>query len=406
MIEIINAQTLEGTVKSFAVPSHENVTIDATGLTLLPGLIDPHVHFRTPGLEHKENWQTGARAAIAGGITTVFDMPNTLPATITHKRVLEKKEIIENQLKEADIPLRYGLYLGADKKEFAQIAQAKSEVVGIKVFMGSSTGELLVDDEESLHTAFQCAAHNDLLLAIHAEDEQILRKQKALFKGENHPRIHSKLRSREAAYAATKKALDLAELYRTRLYLLHIGTKEEVELIKNAKKRGVLVFAETCINHLFLTEELYETLGTKVQMNPPIRAQEDIECLWKAIGDGTIDTIGSDHAPHTLEEKKQPYGVAPSGIPGVETTLPLLLNAMHEGRLTLSQIVKLMHDKILEIFRLPPNEDFILVDLSREKHIEEKSLRTNVRWSPYSSWKLKGWPIYTVVQGRIYGPHL
>lgn len=402
MIEIKNVQTLDGEIVDQLIPSSEKRVIDGRELTLFPGLIDPHVHFRTPGLEYKENWASGAQAAIAGGITMVFDMPNTIPSTITYERVLEKKRLIDSQLQQADIPLRYGLYLGADKNHFQEIERAKKEVVGIKVFMGSSTGELLMDDEESLHTAFSLAKKNDLVLAVHAEDEHLLAKRKELFKGATDPAVHSQLRSREVAIEATRRALALAKTYETRLYLLHIGTKEEVELIAQAKKEGVTVFAETSPHHLFLTEEDYKKLGTKVQMNPPLRTKADGESLWNAIHTGVIDTIGSDHAPHTLEEKKKPYGQAPSGIPGVETTLPLLLDAHHKKRISLVEIVRIMRGNILKIFRQEAHDDYVLVDLNKTKLVDEKKLKSRCGWSPYAGWELTGWPVYTIVNGRVY----
>ncbi|MFI5333571.1 MAG: dihydroorotase family protein [Chlamydiales bacterium] len=402
MIEITNVQTLEGKVIDKLVPSQENQRIDGRGLTLFPGLIDPHVHFRTPGLEYKENWLTGASAAIHGGITTVFDMPNTIPSTIAQDRVREKSRLIDVQLRSVDIPLRYGLYLGADKHHFDEIEKSEDEIVGIKVFMGSSTGELLMDDEESLHTAFSLAKKYDLLLAVHAEDEQLLAKQRALFLGATDPAVHSKLRSREVAIEATRRAISLAKKYGTRLYLLHIGTKEEVELIAQAKKEGVALFAETSPHHLFLTEEDYKKWGTKVQMNPPLRTKEDGECLWNAIRTGVIDTIGSDHAPHTLEEKNKPYGQAPSGIPGVETTLPLLLDAYQRKRISLKEIVNLMRENILKIFRREGSEDFVLVDLHKMRLVDEKKLKSRCGWSPYHGRQLTGWPIYTILQGRVY----
>ncbi len=402
MIEIKNVQTLDGKVIDKQLPSSEDRVIDATGLTLFPGLIDPHVHFRTPGLEHKENWMSGAQAAIRGGITTVFDMPNTQPPSTTKERILEKKQLIDAQLKEIDIPLRYQLYLGADKNHFDEIYKCKANIVGIKVFMGSSTGELLMDDESSLHAIFSLAKSLDLVVAVHAEDEEIIRQRKELFSGQTDPQIHSKLRCREAAIAATTRAIKLAQLYHTRLYILHVSTKEEVELIAQAKKEKVSVFGEVTPHHLFLSEESYKKFGTKVQMNPPLRTQEDAEALWSGIQRGAIDTIGSDHAPHTLEEKNKPYGLAPSGIPGVETTFPLLLDAHHQGRITLSQIVRLMRERILEIFRIPSNDDFVLVDLNKIKKVEDHELKTRAGWSPYAGWELKGWPVYTIVKGRVY----
>ncbi len=402
MIRIKNVLTLEGDKIDFSLDSEEERTIDGKGLTLLPAMIDPHVHFRTPGLEHKENWETAAKAAIYGGITTVFDMPNTLPPTITLERVLEKKSLIEQQLKNIDIPLHFKLYLGADKFHFDQISLCKNQVVGLKVFMGSSTGNLVMDDDSSLHAAFSLAAAHDLLLAVHAEDEALIQERKVLFQHRTDPKTHSELRNDEVAVRATAKAIELSRLYKTRLHLLHIGTKREVELIRRAKQEGVFVTFETTPHHLFLTVDDYEKLGTKVQMNPPLRTQENAEALWEAIHDGLIDTIGSDHAPHTLAEKAQVYGKAPSGIPGVETTLPLLLDACNKGKITLKQIVRLMRERIQEIYRLASNDDFILVDMQKKATISSHSLKTKCKWSPYEGRELQGWPVYTFIKGKVY----
>jgi dihydroorotase len=402
MIEIRGAHTLDGKRITVQVPGVENLVIEAEGLTLFPALIDAHVHFRTPGLEHKEDWRSAARAAIKGGITTVFDMPNTLPAAITQQRLEEKRRLIDEQLQEIGIPLRYGLYLGADKDHFEEMAKAKQQIVGLKIFMGSSTGDLVMDDEESLQTAFRMAAEHDLLVAVHAEDEALIHTRKALFQGMHHPRVHSLIRNYEVAVRATAKAIELARKYGTRLFLLHIGTKEELELIRKAKREGVSVFAETTPHHLFLNQGAYETWGTKVQANPPLRTEEDNAALWEAIQDGTIDTIGSDHAPHTLEEKNRPYGSAPSGIPGVETTLPLLLDAAHRGYLSLPQIIRLMKTRVEEIFRLPPNDDLVLVDLQKVDLVRDADLQTKCGWSPYAGQSLKGWPVCTILKGKIY----
>jgi dihydroorotase len=402
MIKIRNISTVGGKTVDHVIESPQKREIDGSSLLLMPALIDPHVHFRIPGLEHKENWKTAAKAAIRGGITTVFDMPNTLPPCISLERLKEKKERIDAQLREVNIPLHYHLYLGADKSHFDEIFKCKKQVIGLKVFMGSSTGDLVMDDDSSLHAAFSLAAAHGLVLAVHAEDEDLILKRKKLFEKETHPRIHSEIRNREVAILATTKAIELAKIYRTQLYLLHISTKEEVELIRRAKKDGISVFAETTPHHLFLTVEAYEALGTKVQMNPPIRNHEDCQALWKALHDGTIDTIGSDHAPHTLEEKKQPYGKAPSGIPGVETTLPLLLDAFHQKKISLDLIVRLMRHNVEKIFSLPTNQDVVLIDLNKVKEVKDSDLCTLCRWSPYSGRSLKGWPVYTILKGNVY----
>ena len=402
MIRIKSVFTPDGTVIDVSLPSDEDRTIDAQGLTLLPALIDPHVHFRTPGLEHKENWETAAKAAIYGGITTVFDMPNTMPPTITYERLQEKEALVQQQLKRIGIPLHHGFYLGADKNHFDAIPRCKKKIVGLKVFMGSSTGDLVMDDDSSLHAAFSLAASHDLILAVHSEDEALIHERKKQFQGNTNPQVHSEIRNDEVAFRSTQKAIELARLYKTRLYILHVGTKREVQLIKQAKKEGLNVFVETTPHHLFLTIDDYAEFGTKVQMNPPLRTKEDAAALWQAIHEGVIDTIGSDHAPHTLEEKAKPYGQAPSGIPGVETTLPLLLDACNQGRISLKQIMRLMRERVLEIFRLQPNDDYILVDMNMKKTVQDSALKTKCRWSPYAGRNLQGWPVYTILKGSIY----
>jgi len=402
MIIIKNVFNFTGQVVQWEVPSTENRIIDAKGLTLFPALIDPHVHFRTPGLEHKENWNTGALAAIYGGITTVFDMPNTLPPCITEERLKQKKQIINQQLQEIGIPLHYHLYLGADKYHFDQIYKCRQEIIGLKVFMGASTGDLVMDDDSSLHAAFSLAKAHNLVLAVHAEDEEKILERKALFKDRKDYKVHSEIRNCEVAVIAVQKALELAKIYKTRLYLLHLSTKKEIDLVRQAKKEGVCVFAETTPHHLFLNDTAYETLNGKAQVNPPLRTPLDNEALWEAIHDGTIDMIGSDHAPHTIEEKKLAYGQCPSGLPGIQTTLPLLLNAHHEKKITLDKIVKLMKFNIENLFHLLPNDDVVLVDLACEKKIEDRNMKTKCGWTPYAGRILKGWPITTILRGKIY----
>lgn len=402
MIHIKDVSTMDGSAIDLSLPSEEERSISANGLVLLPALIDSHVHFRTPGLEYKENWETAARAAIQGGITTVFDMPNTIPPTVTLERLEEKQALIDQQLKAVGIPLHYGLYLGADKSHFEQIVRCKKQIVGIKVFMGSSTGDLVMDDESSLHAIFSLAASHNLLLAVHAEDENLIQQRKEQFKGIMEPRVHSEIRNEEVALRATQKAIELARIYHTRLHILHVGTKSEIQCIERAKKEGLKISVETTPHHLFLTIDDYKKQGTKVQMNPPLRTQEDVEAIWQALHSGVVDTIGSDHAPHTLQEKSSPYGQAPSGIPGVEITVPLLLNACCEGRITLKQIVRLMRDRVMEIFDLPENDDYILIDMKKKVTIDEHSIKSKCRWSPYIGKQVQGWPVYTILRGRVY----
>lgn len=369
---------------------------------VIPALIDPHVHFRTPGHEHKENWISGARAAIQGGVTTVIDMPNNNPSCTTVDRLLDKHKLIQEQIKASGIPLRYFFYFGADRQHLKQIAKAKEHAVGIKVFMGSSTGELLVDDPETLEEIFKIAQDNDMLISVHAEDEAIIREKKAEIGFSSDPCVHSQIRCRTAALKAVKLAIELSAKYHVRLCILHVSTADELDLIQKAKKSGVPVYAEVSPHHLLLSTVDYAKWGTRVQVNPPLREISDQDALWKGIHDGTVDFIGTDHAPHTLEEKNKSYGQAPSGIPSIELLLPLMLHAVNEGRLTLATLIKLTSANIASIFRLPRHEDTVLVDLDLEREVRDENLKTKCGWSPYQGRLLKGWPIRTTLQGNVY----
>jgi len=402
MLLIKNVKNIKGETITHQVGSSRDEILDARGLTMLPALIDPHVHFRTPGHEYKEDWQSGARAAIAGGVTTVLDMPNNDPSTVTKKLLEKKKSIIDSQLKQVNIPLRYGLYLGADKNHLSEIKKAKSDIVAIKVFLGSSTGSLLIEDYNIFEKICEEAAKNDILVAVHAEDEKLLRENAKNFAGQKEPRVHSKIRFREAAIYALKKALDISKRAGNRLYILHAGTKEEVEMVREAKTQGLRVFLETTPHHLFLTENDYATLHTKAQMNPPLRTKTDQVALWKGLNDGIIDTIGTDHAPHTENEKKLPYGQAPSGVPGIETYLPLLLDAYNKNLITLENIVRLTSSTVAKIFELEPNDDIVLVNLKKTKKVLRQNLKSKSGWSPFEGRALRGWPVCTILKGKIY----
>jgi len=403
MIQLKRVKTLGNGIEDLTIDSEIDLTIDCEErLIRLPGLIDPHVHFRTPGAEHKENWMSGPKAAIRGGITTVFDMPNNQPPCVDPESFHQKKALIDQQLKECGIPLNYKLFFGADKDHILSVGKVREEVIGVKIFMGSSTGGLVMEDRESIDRAFELAAQHDLMVAVHAEDEEILKQRQQKFAGEKNPAVHSKIRDRSAAIKATELAIELAEKYNSRVYILHLSTKEELDLVRQARDRQILVFAETTPHHLFLNEGAYENWGTKVQMNPPLRTSKDQEALWEAIHDETIDSIGSDHAPHTLYEKNLPYGQAPSGIPGIETTLPLLLNACNEGKLSLEQIVKLMRINLEQIYSLPHSGDAVLVDMELTKAVNDKDILSKCGWSPYSGMTLKGWPVYTIINGKPF----
>lgn len=394
----MNIKTWDNKTISLELPAN----FESKNLLALPALIDCHVHFRVPGGEHKEDWRTGAQAAIHGGVTTVLDMPNNTPSVTTLKLVEQKKQLIDTQLNEVGIPLHYGLYIGATKDNLAEIEKAKDHIIGIKMFMGSSTGTLLVDKKEDQEAIFALATRLQLPLAVHAEDEAMIQKNKSIHEGNDSLKVHGFIRNPEVAKTAVAQAIELAEKYQTKLYILHVSTQGEVELVREAKTRGVKVFAETTPHHLFLDSEAYHTLGSKAQMNPPLRTPEDQEALWEGINDGTIDTIGTDHAPHTLEEKSKSYPDSPSGVPGIETALPLLLDAYSRGKLSLDGLIAITSTNAQNIFNLPKTDDLVIVDLDLQKEVRNENLKTKCGWSPFAGWTLKGWPVATILSEKMY----
>lgn len=395
-----NVTTVSGEKIDWMVNDQLGAVIQADTLTLLPAVIDPHVHFRTPGMEYKEDWRSGAKAAIWGGCTRVFDMPNTKPPTFTETLLHDKKKLINEQLQEANIPLRYDLFFGADKQHLHELPKVVDQVIGIKVFMGCSTGNLVIDDDESLHAVFEIAAKQGLLVAVHAEDEHLLRARKAAFQGEKHYASHSLLRDETVATTAVQKAIQLCKQYGTRLYILHVSTQDEVALIREAKAAQLPVFAETTPHHLFLDTSAYAHLQGCAVVNPPLRALSHRAALLDAIHEGIIDTIGSDHAPHTPEEKALPYGECPSGMPGIEFMLPLLLNARSQGLISLEEVVALTSARAKHIFNLKADADWVLVDLNRKQTVQ--TTHSKCGWTPYAGLTLQGWPVYTLLGKRIF----
>jgi dihydroorotase len=382
--------------RSISTPADE--TIDADGLLLLPGVIDPQVHFREPGKEYKEDLASGSRAAARGGVTSFLEMPNTDPPTTTQAALDDKLARAASKS-----VVNYGFFIGATPDNLDAINSAEP-ACGIKVFMGSSTGTLLVDRDEDLERIF---ANGTRLIAVHAEDETRINRRQTEFAGRTDVAAHSEIRDNECARLATAKALALSKKYRRRLHILHMSTREEVELLRQDKPAWVT--AEVIPNHLLLNTADYETLGTLVQMNPPIRTSADNEALWRGLHDGIVDFIATDHAPHTLGEKQAGYPKSPAGMPGVETSLPLMLTQMRAGRCSLAQIQRWMcwgpalaygiprKGKILEGW----DADLTLVDIERTRPVRNEDTYTKVRWSPYHGRELSGWPAVTFVNGRI-----
>ncbi len=380
------------------ISAQADETLDAEGHLLLPGVIDPQVHFREPGREHKEDLGSGSRAAVKGGVTSFLEMPNTDPPTINQAALDDKlRRAAEKSV------ANYGFFIGATPDNLDELNHV-NPVCGIKIFMGASTGSLLVDKVEDLERIF---ANGRRLIAVHAEDEARIRARREQFKGRTDIAVHSEIRDNQSARQATELALSLSKKYRRRLHILHLSTREEVEMLRQDKPAWVT--AEVIPNHLLLSVNDYAVLGTLVQMNPPIRRTEDNAALWSGLHDGVIDFIATDHAPHTLEEKRKSYPESPAGMPGVETSLPLMLTEMQAGRCTLAEIQKWMchgpaeaygirhKGKILEGW----DADLTLVDMAHTRPVRNEEMFTKVRWSPFNGRTLIGWPVYTIVGGTV-----
>ncbi|MBD2353048.1 dihydroorotase [Tolypothrix sp. FACHB-123] len=380
--------------------------IDATGLTLLPGVIDPQVHFREPGLEHKEDLFTASCACAKGGVTSFLEMPNTRPLTINQEALDDKLQRASNKCL-----VNYGFFIGATAENLPDLLTAKP-TPGIKIFMGSMHGQLLIDHEAALEKIFsqgvsEAPAKQARLIAVHAEDQARINQRRQEFAGIHDPAIHSQIQDNEAALLATKLALKLSKKYQRRLHILHMSTAEEAELLRQDKPSWVT--AEVTPQHLVLNTSAYEKIGTLAQMNPPLRSPHDNEVLWQALRDGVIDFIATDHAPHTLAEKAQEYPNTPSGMPGVETSLAVMLTAAKEGKCTIAQVVQWMSKAVAVAYGIPNkgaiapgyDADLVLVDLNTYRPVRREELLTKCGWSPFEGWNLTGWAVTTIVGGEI-----
>ncbi|HVW12789.1 MAG TPA: dihydroorotase [Mucilaginibacter sp.] len=382
-------------------------TINAEGLYLFPGCIDDQVHFREPGLTHKADIHTESRAAVAGGITSFMEMPNTVPNTLTQELLEQKYEIASrNSL------ANYTFFMGASNDNIDQILKTDIQnVCGVKVFMGSSTGNMLVDNPKTLEGIF---SQSPMLVAVHCEDEATIRRNLEHYKqlyGEDIPiRMHPVIRSEEACYLSSSMAVELAKKYNTRLHILHISTEKETHLFRNdIPLKDKRITAEACIHHLWFSDEDYETKGNLIKWNPAVKTASDREGILKAVLDGRIDVIATDHAPHTLEEKSQPYLKAPSGGPLVQHALPAMLELYHHGKISLEQIAVKMAHNVATCFQVDRRgfvregywADVVLVDLDKPWNVNKSNILYKCGWSPFEGTTFRSSIMHTIVSGNV-----
>jgi dihydroorotase len=393
---LVRAGVIERIATSIDVPDAEVILAD--GLTLLPGVIDPQVHFREPGLEHKEDLATASWACAKGGVTSFLEMPNTHPLTTTQAALNDKLRRAAQKC-----VINYGFFIGATTENLPDLIEA-NPTPGIKIFMGAMQGPLLVDQMNALEAIF---AKGDRLIAVHAEDQARIAERRQQFADNPDPAVHSQIQDEQAAMNATRLALQLSEKYQRRLHILHLSTGAEAELLRQHKPMWVT--AEVTPQHLLLNTSAYAKIGTLAQMNPPLRTHRDNQILWRALRDGVIDCIATDHAPHTLDEKAQPYPNSPSGMPGVETSLPLMLTQAAEGRCTVPEVSQWMATAVAQAYGIPHkgaiapgyDADLVLVDLNTYRPVRREELLTKCGWSPFEGWNLTGWPVVTIVGGQI-----
>ena len=373
--------------------------IEASNKLVLPGLIDTQVHFREPGSVDAEDLHTGSRAAIVGGITAVFEMPNTNPPTTNFEEFQKKIDIGKSMY------CNHAFYFGATAENY-EILEKLNELegcCGIKLFAGSSTGNLLVDKEDDIEKVFK---HASKVVAVHSEDEEILKVRKKLIEKGN-VNSHPIWRNEEVAISSTRKIVKIAKRLNKKAHILHVTTKEEVDFL--SQNKGNITFEITPQHLTIYAPDCYDRLGSYAQMNPPIRDKSHYDRLWYAIRNNYNDTIGSDHAPHLKTNKEKSYPDSPSGMPGVQTILPVMFNHMNDGKIKLNQIINFLCENPVKIFGIKNkgyikkdyDADFTIVDLNKEIEIKNENIESKCGWSPFNGFKFKGTPIYTIINGEI-----
>ncbi len=373
---------------------------NAENLIVFPGCIDTQVHFREPGSTDSEDLHSGSRSAIVGGITSVFEMPNTNPPTSSKKEFYNKLKLAKDRMY-----CNYAFYFGATPENFKELSELNDleGCCGIKLFAGSSTGNLLVNKEEDIEKVFQ---NSSKIVSVHSEDEEILNMRKKLIKIGD-VKTHPVWRNEVSAIASTRKIVKIAERFKKKAHILHVTTRDEVDFLSQHK--GNVSF-EITPQHLTLSSpECYEKLGTYAQMNPPIREKIHQDRLWYAVRNNFVDTIGSDHAPHLKKDKEKTYPNSPAGMPGVQTLLPVMLNHVNEGKLKLEQLVKFLCENPVTIFGIKNkgfikkdfDADFTIIDLEKITEIKNEKIESKCGWSPFHGHKFKGTPIATIINGKI-----
>ena len=374
-------------------------TINADGKIVFPGLMDTQVHFREPGSVDAEDLHSGSRAAIVGGITSVFEMPNTNPPTTNFEEFKKKINLGKRMY------CNHAFYFGATAENYEILEKLKNleGCCGIKLFAGSSTGNLLVDKEEDIEKVFKYASK---VVAVHSEDEEILKLRKKLIqKGD--VKTHPVWRNEEVAISSTRKIVKIAKRLNKKAHILHVTTKDEVDFL--SQNKGNITFEITPQHLTMYAPDCYDKLGSYAQMNPPIRDKSHYDRLWYAVRNDYNDTIGSDHAPHLKINKEKQYPDSPSGMPGVQTILPVMLNHMNDGKIKLNQIVKFLCENPVKIFGIKNkgyikkdfDADFTIVDLNKVIEIKNDNIESKCGWSPFDGYKFKGTPIYTIIAGEI-----
>jgi dihydroorotase len=379
-------------------PKQAGEVIDCKGLHILPGVIDSQVHFREPGLEHKEDLETGSHAAVLGGVTAVFEMPNTKPLTTSEEALTDKVKRAHHRMH-----CDFAFWVGGTRDNAAIVGELERlpAAAGIKVFMGSSTGDLLVEDDAGVESILSNTRRR---AAFHSEDEYRLNERMHL-RIPDHPSSHCLWRDEMAALQCTQRLVAIARKTGARIHVLHISTEEEIEFLTANKD---VATCEATPHHLTLTADDYLTLGTLIQMNPPIRDKRHRTGIWAGVKNGVVDVLGSDHAPHLLEEKAKPYPNSPSGMTGVQTLVPIMLDHVNGGKLTLERFVDLSSHGPNRLFGIAEkgriaagyDADFTIVDMKRVETIRNSWIGSRAGWTPYDGKQVTGWPVGTIIRGK------